>query len=479
MYRDNVMETDARRVLARVRYYHPEDIGLLELASGLAATLAEREHALRELVRLAPDKPQHALDLADFLVGQGKQEEARPLLQKLAGHAEASVRGRAHYELARSYYRRDELREALEHLHEAEKTDPDSVGTVRARILEGQTYEELGKPDEAARAYRGALERNPRATFALRALIRLARRTDDRPTALRYLRLYSVAVGDDLRGLQRVAETYRELGRLDDALELALRAREQRFHAGTQRILGLIYLDRGEPAKAASHLEKADADAVVIEARLRAHLLIGDVRGLQDDLAQAGRLTGASEPMKARGEATRRLLARRRSLLAALTFPAGKEDAGRSAVDALVCAEQAFAEGLGTPAVETLLRRSFEGMELGPAFALRGRLALGRGQLTQAREDAERAFRLGPPEATAYLVRGVVLLERDRPGAVEALEKAAELSKRTDAGMLYQLARAFHQAGRHEEARKVLREALARRPKEEGWERLLKAWQGD
>ena len=76
---------------------------------------------------------------------------------------------------------------------------------------------------------------------ALAALVRLELEGDNRGAALEYLRRYTLAVGDDRDGMLQAGTWYLQLGRLDEALDLALRARQKKFTAGTQRLLGLVY----------------------------------------------------------------------------------------------------------------------------------------------------------------------------------------------------------------------------------------------
>src|SRR5205823_1595054 len=104
--------------------------------------------------------------------------------------------------------------------------------------------------------------------------------------------------------------------------------------------------------------------------------------------------------------------------------------------------------------------------EVGPAYALRGRLALDRGKLTGALADAERALALGPRDGCAYFVRGRVRLERQAAGALEDLLKAADLTGRNDAEVLHSLAEALFRAGRKEEALTAQRVAVKLRPRD-------------
>src|ERR1041385_6798708 len=105
--------------------------------------------------------------------------------------------------------------------------------------------ERLGQLDEALATCRQALKLDGQATAVLQSLVRLELRAERPQGALPYLRRYTVLVGDDLNGLVQAADWYWQLQRLDDAFDLAQRARAQKFHPQAQRILGLVYLQRG------------------------------------------------------------------------------------------------------------------------------------------------------------------------------------------------------------------------------------------
>jgi tetratricopeptide (TPR) repeat protein len=478
LYQGQGMKSEARQVVRRTLGQHPKNEQLLALLAALAKTPEEEEQTRHTLVHLFPENKEHVLDLAAFLISQGQQEEARSLLGELARKGSASQRTRAHYQLARSYYRRDELPRVLEHLKEARQIAPESVRTVQVSFLEAQTHEEMGQRAEAMRAYRRVLQLESENRWALQALVRLALEGDDRAEALHFLRRYSVTVGDDVSGLLQAADYYLQLGREGDAFELAQRARNQHFHERTQRILGLIHLKRGESASAIKHLEKAELDATVLESLLTAYLLEGKVRGLRDSVDRAAKLQKIPPSLSHLLSEARQVLQRRKTLLGQLAPSAAAEEAARTAVAALVCAEWTRAAGFAEDKVMRLLTRSLSsGVKLGPAHALRGRLALGRGELSRALTEAEQAVRLSPEDAGGYLVRGKVRLEREQAGALEDLEKAVHLSAGADPDALYWLAQALDRANRQEEALVMLRRALAVKPKAQPWREQLKEWE--
>jgi tetratricopeptide (TPR) repeat protein len=102
----------------------------------------------------------------------------------------------------------------------------------------------------------------------------------------------------------------------------------------------------------------------------------------------------------------------------------------------------------------------------GSAFAFRGRLALESGKLGRAAADAAKAIALAPQEGAGYFVRGRVRVERGEAGALEDLEKAAELTARKDADVLHALADALFRTGKVDRAVALQREALRLRPRD-------------
>jgi tetratricopeptide (TPR) repeat protein len=468
IYIRNDKLTDARRVLQRACFYNPDVTALWEQrVQACADTPAEEETAQRELVKRFPDEPRHALGLGTILVTLGKQAEARPLLESLTKKGPDPLRARAHYQLARSHYRKDELKEALAHLDAAAKVDAVTVNTVRVWTLRGQVLEEMKRSAEAMDAYRKVLLVDKGNQNALLSLIRLALVTGDKLGALDHLRQYTLSAGRDVSGLLLAAETYLKLKHYDEAAELASRAREIAFHEKSQRILGLVALVRGDDAKAVLHLEKAEPDSVVLSALIRATINLGKVRDLETWLDKAGRIDKPSEGLQRAKSRAKHLLERRAELSKLVSIPPGKEGVYGEALDALACAEESYQHRAGIARVEALLAPACKpGLLVGPAFALRGRLFLDRGKLKRALAEAEQAIKASPRDAGGYLVRGRVRLERKEAGALGDLEKAAELSGRKDADVLSALAEALAGAGRFPDAITAQKEAVKLRPKD-------------
>jgi tetratricopeptide (TPR) repeat protein len=459
---------DARRVLQRACYYTPEERSLWELRVQAADTQADELAAQRELVKRFPDEPRFGVALGDLLVTTNRHEEARALLKGLTERGAVASRAAAHYHLARSHYRKDELKEALAELDEAAKADGEMVTNIRAWILRGQVLEELKKPAEAIGAYRKALEGDRDNQTALLSLVRLSLETKDCPGALDYLRRYTLLAGKDVAGLLVAAETYFNLKRYDDAFELASRAREIGFHEKAQRILGLVYLIRGDDAKALLHLDRAEPDSVVLNGLLKAAVHLGKLREVEAALDKVGRLDNPSAALQRAMARAKALLKRRADLAKLVNVPKEHEADHAAALDALACAEEMQRTHQPAGKVEKLLAAACKpGLAIGPALALRGRLSLERGKLTAALADADRAIELSPQDPTGFLVRGRVRLERTAAGALADLEKAAELSGRKDADVLQALAEALAAAGRYEDAVSAQKAAIKLRPKDQ------------
>ena len=458
-YLDAGRKADARRVLERACAYMPDEEALWDLRVEAAETASQEVAVRRGLLKRRPGDAAALLGLASALVSDGKQEEARRRLAPLARSGTPRERGKAHYQLARSFYRKDELARSLAELDLAQKADTEMASDVRALRLRGQVLDEMGRPREALAAYRTAygLDRGNREI--LLHAIRLAMTVKDEMAALDFLRRYSLRVLDDVEGLVLASSSYYRLGRLDEALELALRAREIGFHEKAQRIIGLVHHRRGDFARAALHLEKAEPDAVVHAALLHSRLLAGDLRAVPDQLERIGRLPQTPAPLARLAERARRIIERRRG------SPAGGGQG--EALDAAACAEDALRAGEPAERVKRLADRALAWPAQPPlALAVRAKLELGQGKLRDALRDSEAALKGWKGLELALLVRGRARLERGEAGALEDLAAGVSWDGRKDADSLQALAEAQAAAGKKAEAARTAREALRLRPKD-------------
>jgi tetratricopeptide (TPR) repeat protein len=253
--------------------------------------------------------------------------------------------------------------------------------------------------------------------------------------------------------------------RYDEAFEVAMRAREISFNERTQRILGLVYLRRGDDERAIFHLSKADADAAVATALIEATINANKLDDLDTVIEKAAKVKDSTPALKRAAEEAKALLARRKELNKLVTIPKDKASEYAAALDALAGAEEARRRG---KPFEALLAKAFgKDVEVGPAYGLRARAELGRGRLGKALADAEKALELSPKDANGFYVRGKVRDERGKAkeGLADLLE-AAELTNKGDADVMFALSEALARAGKKEAAIESAKVALALRPKD-------------
>ena len=477
LYLRHDRDEDARRVLRRARYYRPTVVTLWELSVKAAESKETAEKMQRELVRRFPDDPTHAIALGAMLIDRGRYALAEPVLEAMAKASPPPARSLACYQLARSRFKQGQAARALEHLKEAGKYEGDKDNTVAVEMLRGRVCQELRRPAEARKAYEKAYRTDPKAEDALVALVELCLAQKDRPQASRYLTRYIALVDDHFKGLIRAADFALRLGRYDQAFDLASRARDQHFHESVQRILGLVSLQRGQMGKAVFHLERADPSAEVLEGVMRARLALGQLTAAEREAQRAGLIPMPPAALKAVRERTKALVARRDAILEEAGVKGNDRSAWLPAADCCACAEEALRQGRPAAEVAALVQKAAAtGKALGAMHGLQGVLALGRGRMREALAAAEKAIALSPREASGWYVRGRVRLERETPGSLADLQKAAELSRRQDADVLRALAEAQMQAGQPEQARQTLREAIKLRPGDRSLEEQLEAW---
>lgn len=467
LYMQEGKPADARRVVQRALAIRPRDTALWELRLKAAGVGADEIAVCTTLMKLFPDEPKHALALGEAKFKAGDLKGARAVLEPLAAKGKGPARGGAHYRLARLALQADQPAVALKHLAEAAHFEGEGATSPAAIKLKGRAHELLKQTDDAVDAYRTVLRREGESEEVLAALVRVQLAAGRRDAALTDLRRYTVYVGEDVAGQVQAASWHLELGRYEDAFELASRAQAKRFDAGAQRVLGLVQLQRGNHEKAVFHLDRAHRDADVISGLLRGYLALGRLREAGDEARAAEKLKPAPPDLVKLCAIITAMVEVRQAHLAELRVAPEKSHGWASAIDAYLTADLQYRRSAPRQQVEGLLAGAFPvGVEFGPAYALRGLLALERGRLGAALLDAERAIALTPNEARAYLVRGRVRLERVDRDALQDLTRAAELSGRKDAKVLHWLAAAQFQVGRRAEALTTQREALKLRPED-------------
>ena len=222
--------------------------------------------------------------------------------------------------------------------------------------------------------------------------MRLALAAGKPDEATTYLRRYVAAVGDDFDGLLQAADLRPAIAPLGRRFDLASQGADQKFHEKEQRILGLVYLHRGDYAKAAEHLDKADPDDEVLTGLIRANLALGRCARPRTRPTRPASSINRVRNWPTDCERVRRLLQRRQRWPRQQPAPAGKEREWAGALDRVVCCGGRARRRVAPDAATALIEPIFaKGLESGPAFALRGRAAFGKGRLTAALADAERA----------------------------------------------------------------------------------------
>jgi tetratricopeptide (TPR) repeat protein/transglutaminase-like putative cysteine protease len=467
LYCANDRNADARRVLDWARYLHPDDAQLWELTVRAAASLADEEAAYQEMVKRFPNEIKYAVSLGATRVKRGNFRGARAVLNPAARKGSAPARAAAHYQLARCAWLQDDAAQTLKELEAAAKADAETVSGAPAWQFKGRVYEKLGRPKEAAAAYREALKADASADEALSALIQLELAAGRRAEALDYLRRYTVAVNGDLQGMVAAADYHLRFGRYEDASDLATRALDIRFDVNAQRILGLVYVHRSDWPRAVETLAKAETTPEVVAGLIRGYVAVGKLREALQQAESCRTIAKPGNGLRKACALAARLKKRRDDLAKEVRLPGDKVEAGNKAMDVLVCAEYAHEQGRPAKDVAGLLAQAFpSGVEIGPAYSLRGLVSLEHGRLAKALADSQRAISLSPQDARAYYVRGRVRFERGAEDAVRDLGRAAELSRRKDAAVLHALAAALFRVGRKEEALAAQKEAVKLRPQD-------------
>jgi tetratricopeptide (TPR) repeat protein len=469
LYVEHGRAAEARRVLAAAVKHHPDDRAIWELRLQAAADLAEKEQLYTTAIKQFREDPQFVGGLR-------------------------ATRGAAYFQRARACAQEGQLLDALRHVKMAIETDGALASDVQVIEFKAQVSEKLGDAKRAIEAYRLALQIDAKAGRFLARLARLEWQVGLKADARQHLRQFTATIGDDPDAVCAAAELHLLMERPDDALELVSHLNGKNEDAN--RITGLVYLRRRDYVAAIGYLIHPFPHPDAVAGLIEAHIALGDL-----DSAECVALWVPGEParknrqLSERKNEVRLLLKHRADLLD------GKDDPGLlTVVGRYVCAEHGLKQGwpreqieklLGPPAKEgeqpakttqppTAVRETAVPTipvagsgasrtapatfpDYGPALALRGWLALEKGQLTKALADAEKAIAMQQADVRAYLVRGRVRLERNDARALDDLQEAARLSERKDPIVLHWLAAAQAHAGQLELAVQTQRQAVALR----------------
>ncbi len=467
LYLDNDRAEDARKLLDKATPLAPDDKGLWDLRVSAAANIDEEERLHRAMVKQFPADGKYAVALAAVLVRRDEQAEAQKVLTPLLNDNQlASVRAAAHYQMARSLFKQKDAAGAVKQLQSALVTDSASLASMEALQFKARVHDALGQTKEAIQTLLAALDAEPNARDPLEFIVRLELKADLKDAALEHLRRYTVAAGKDLSSVVKAADLHLEMNRLDDALDLASRARELGFQAKAQRILGLVCLAKHDYAQAAFHLERCDLDAKALAGLIEAQVRTGDLDAARRRTESIKTMDNAGKELFAQEKDVARLVERRDHLLAQWKIDKEQEAAASRIVSRYVCAERGLAERWPHAQIEKLVESAAaDKLEYGPMLAVRGWLLLQKGQVRKAIADADAAIKLQPGDPRAFLVRGRARLEQANvQQALSDLRKATELSRREDATVLHWFAAALLDAGRTKEAVETQRLALLLRP---------------
>ena len=293
------------------------------------------EQELRQAVAAAPRDPSAPLQLGRFYLARGRPADALAQFQEAARRRPAALEPLVG--LAEAYVA---LKQAAEAVAAAEKVVTARQDDANSYVFLGTIQERLSRPADAAKAYRQALDREPRHLAASRALARLVAREQNTAEAVRLLEdaaathpgsvlplldlgVVYEAAGDTTqavsayrRALARDARSALALNNLayllgqdpkslDEALGLAERAYQRA--PGLPAVadtLGWLLYQNGELARAEKLLAQA-AGGIPRNARVRYHLgmayaKLGKTAEARRELEEALRLEAFPEANEAR-----------------------------------------------------------------------------------------------------------------------------------------------------------------------------------
>jgi len=473
LYRRAGQPADAERTVHRAVYYHPGERRLWEFLAEFATRPADRHAAFEQLLALRVGDPKYVLAHAELWFEEGAFPQARQAVQPLLRRsASVSAHAAAQLLIARTHLAEKQPRLALQHLAAAERTDPQITASADALRVLALARDQLGESAVARTIYEQLLRNHPDDRIALDALIRLHWLEGEAEPAMQYLRKLAQLAGEDPDQQAKLADWYLKFERFDDAFAAAQRSRGATHPGLTHRVLGLVYLRRGEDDQAVFHLDRCEPDAQVLAGLLQAMLRLGRLSEARLRLERAGPIERPPEPLRAMMLLLQRLTSRRDAL--AQASMATK----REVFDRLVCAEWLYEIGESNSRIESLLGAEIENERIGAALALRSQRLVDRGRLRDARPLAVQAVERSPSDPFGYAVRARIAWESGQgEAAIADFRKAIALTPTPDPRWLHLLAAALGEAGSHEEAIALQRRAVKARPEDREFREQLRRFE--
>jgi tetratricopeptide (TPR) repeat protein len=385
--------------------------------------LAEAADAYHQVLLQQPDSEETLVSLIQLELANGQRSEALDLLRRLTVRLGEQPEG---------------LTQAAGFHLQLGRHDDAFEFASRALTLAITSSAKTERAEEAGQMSPIMLAKRILASEGLRGLLNQARETVTSPS-----------MGAEAEKLQQPIDPGEKAELIPSSL------------AECHRILGLVYLHSQDYPSAVAHLEKASAGPEVIEGLIRAYLGLGKLAEAERQAERVEQITEATLPVCRAYAGLIMLGQRRETIRQECPPPSEKKERWNEALGAFVCAERLYEIGTSAAEVEKLLFTVLkDDREIGPALALRGLLALEKGRLSKAAQDADRAIHLTPQEARGYYVRGRVRFEREQKGALDDLARATQLSRHQDPAILHWLAAAQFRAGKTEEAIATEQEAI-------------------
>ncbi|MEO8703196.1 MAG: tetratricopeptide repeat protein [Kofleriaceae bacterium] len=441
----------AKATLAAARTKWPKHAQVWSASGDLLAATAPAEaiRAYRKAIELEPLDERSYLGLAKLAL----PADATAVLRRLVKRVPTSVEG--HYRLGQRLAVAKQLPAAIAEMRKVLELDPDQID-ARLDLARGLRIQ--GKLDEAVAQTRSAFDRSGQALDLAEELFNLLVEADDRTAALDLLTLLDDE-RSDTDALAIVARLHRNLGKFDEAKDIAARIAKLDTDLGTL-VLAEIEIAAGDPEPAAkralavaSGAERfAESRRVAAAALLALHepqqafdaLAAIPDKGTEHATLMAFALVDLGKPAETR----------------AVLAPLG-DSAGATFARARVAERAGDAAG-ALALVESLVRAK---PDLVAALNLAGYLLADSGQrLGDAERYLTRARELAPGDAAILDSWGwLQYRKREYRAALRTLDRAVRFSPR-EPEILVHLAAAMIGAGMPRIAAAVLDRAVAMRP---------------